>query len=229
MKWRAQPDCAAAFDKTRGIWIALDQVVETPEIAQLRADVQRRLTRRAYSVWGLRAASAAVVAIGLGLFAQQSLLSSQATVQNYAAVVGQRTASVLPDQSVMTLDTDSAASISYTAGERHVTLSKGRAFFEVAKDAARPFEVVAGDQRIVATGTAFDVRVAPFEVAVTLVEGQVLVDEVSANHADATWQARAATLKAGEFKKRFVAVRRFTPTWVGGLLLSLDSFLGLAF
>ena len=196
--WQSAPECAAAFDKARIIWNAVDQVAETPEIAQLRADVQRRLIRRAYSVWGLRAASAAVVAIGLGLFAQSTLVSPEATVQAYATVVGQRTASILPDQSVMTLDTDSAASISFTEGERHVTLSKGRAFFEVAKDAARPFEVVAGDQRIVATGTAFDVRVAPFEVAVTLVEGQVLVDEASVSHADNSWKARAATVKAGE-------------------------------
>jgi transmembrane sensor len=196
--WQAQPACAAAFEKARMLWNAVDQIAETPEIALIRANARRHLTRRAYSVWGLRAASAAVVAVGLGLFAQQYFVSPQATVQNYATVVGQRTASVLPDQSVMTLDTDSAASISYTEGERHVTLNKGRAFFEVAKDASRPFEVVAGAQRIVATGTAFDVRVEPFEVAVTLVEGQVLVDEASASHADASWQARAATLKAGE-------------------------------
>ena len=61
---------------------------------------------------------------------------------------------------------------------RQLVLLRGQAHFEVRKD-PRPFEVLAGGHRIVALGTAFDVRLdAELGVQVTLMEGQVTVDEV---------------------------------------------------
>ena len=54
---------------------------------------------------------------------------------------------------------------------------RGQAFFKVEKDATRPFVVEAGHKRVVAIGTAFDVRFdTADQVQITLVEGRIAVD-----------------------------------------------------
>ena len=53
---------------------------------------------------------------------------------------------------------------------------RGQAHFDVRQD-SRPFEVLAGDRRVVALGTAFDIRIDDDHgVLVTLVEGRVSVE-----------------------------------------------------
>lgn len=61
-------------------------------------------------------------------------------------------------------------------GERKVFIT-GEAYFDVAKDAKKPFRVVAGGVQLEALGTQFNVNAYPDEPAVTatLVEGSVLV------------------------------------------------------
>lgn len=61
-------------------------------------------------------------------------------------------------------------------GERKVFIT-GEAYFDVAKDAKKPFRVVAGGVQVEALGTQFNVNAYPDEPAVTatLVEGSVLV------------------------------------------------------
>ena len=84
----------------------------------------------------------------------------------------------LPDGTVVWLHPQ--ASLSYPAvftnDRRNVTFS-GEAFFEVAKDARRPFLIQSGPMQIRVLGTSFNVRATPrqaiFEVAV--VTGRVLV------------------------------------------------------
>jgi transmembrane sensor len=56
---------------------------------------------------------------------------------------------------------------------RAVELNEGEAWFEVAKDARRPFVVAAGDVRVRAVGTAFSVRRRESGVEVQVTEGVV--------------------------------------------------------
>jgi transmembrane sensor len=65
--------------------------------------------------------------------------------------------------------------VHYAAGERRIRLDRGEALFEVAKNPARPFIVVAGDEQVRALGTVFMVRRGAAAVAVTLLEGKVSV------------------------------------------------------
>jgi len=82
----------------------------------------------------------------------------------------------LDDASVMTLDTETAVQVTYFADRRDVTLLQGQVFFRVAKDKRRPFVVLAGDRRVTAVGTAFDVRMDRGHVRVALIEGRVTVE-----------------------------------------------------
>jgi len=98
----------------------------------------------------------------------------------FATAVGEHSTIPLQDGSTVVLDTSSKIQLSFTPVERAVRLIRGQALFEVAKNPSRPFVVYAGDRRIVALGTSFDVRLQDASVRVTLVEGRVAVDRVSA-------------------------------------------------
>lgn len=64
----------------------------------------------------------------------------------------------LADGSAVTLNTDTAIRTAFNGEIRRVELLKGEALFDVAKDPARPFVVVAGKVRVRAVGTSFTVR-----------------------------------------------------------------------
>lgn len=83
----------------------------------------------------------------------------------------------LADGTIVTLDAGTRLRVLEMGARRRVDLLQGHAFFQVAKDAQHPFLVTAMDKTVRALGTAFDVRVEPDAVAVTLVEGRVRVDE----------------------------------------------------
>ena len=72
--------------------------------------------------------------------------------------------------------------LQYDDRVRKVTLARGEALFDVAKQSARPFVVVIGERKVIAIGTSFLVRReesgAP-AYAVTLVEGRVAVEPLS--------------------------------------------------
>lgn len=82
---------------------------------------------------------------------------------------------VLPDGSHIFLNADSAISEEFAADIRKVTLLKGEAYFEVAKDPARPFVVEAGKGRVRVLGTAFDVNLVDGGAEVTVTENTVSV------------------------------------------------------
>jgi transmembrane sensor len=82
----------------------------------------------------------------------------------------------MPDGSRVTLNTDSAVRVAVTETERRVDLEQGEAFFDVAKDPAKPFVVVAGAQRVVVLGTKFSVRRDQNEVQVIVSEGRVRME-----------------------------------------------------
>ncbi len=85
----------------------------------------------------------------------------------------------LADGSTMTLGTDTQVQVRMSERERLVQLQRGEAFFDVAKDPARPFVVQAGDQRVVAVGTKFSVRREDAGVRVLVLEGRVRMEPVA--------------------------------------------------
>ena len=98
----------------------------------------------------------------------------------------------LADGSVATIDTSSELRVVMARDTRRITLGKGQAWFEVAKDRARPFLVDAGIAQVRAVGTAFSVRRTDAGVQVAVTEGKVAV---WASDAGGTM----AILEAGQF------------------------------
>ncbi|WP_248768403.1 FecR family protein [Pseudomonas sp. MWU12-2345] len=91
---------------------------------------------------------------------------------DYVSVPGQVRTVTLADRSEVTLDTDSAISVDFSAGERHVRLRRGSAFFQVTHT-GEPFVVDAqgGEARVL--GTQFEVRLQPGGARVTVLSGRV--------------------------------------------------------
>lgn len=81
----------------------------------------------------------------------------------------------LADGSVVHLDVDAKLEVDLSVRERRIQLLSGRAFFEVAHDAQRPFIVTANGVSTMALGTQFEVQVTNSQTQVTLLEGSVAV------------------------------------------------------
>jgi transmembrane sensor len=90
-----------------------------------------------------------------------------------ASRIGEIRTITLGDGSRVTLDTSSAVEVRFDGGQRRVQLGRGRARFEVAHDARRPFVVAAGPGEVVAHGTVFDVDLRRPETLVVLLQGSV--------------------------------------------------------
>ena len=104
--------------------------------------------------------------------------TASTNIETFETSIGERSTITLADNSIVSINTNSRLEVAFTPTTRLVQLFRGQAYFEVEEDADRPFIVEAGDKRVVALGTAFDVRFDTEDVVqVTLVEGRVKVDD----------------------------------------------------
>jgi transmembrane sensor len=220
----------AAFEKIQAQWSRLGSIGHDPRIVAMQARTARGRGARRAPVAPWRAALAAclvgLVAAG-GLYASGMLPGPQRGVALRTSV-GEVSVRRLPDGSTVTLDTDSALRFHATAKGRFVELKKGRARFQVAKDKAHPFSVLAAGNRVTAVGTDFDVYLRPGAVQVNLMEGKLRVTGDDA-HAMAVPVDMAAgdRLTAGEGPWRLV--HSDTPikaNWTNHRLIFNDSTLG---
>lgn len=131
---------------------------------------------------GLAAAAAVLLWSGVGRVPEHAAPGNDGRPAAMAAAqAGMRT---LPDGSVARLKGGAELAVAFTATERRVAVVRGEVFFEVTKDAARPFLVAAGNVTVRAVGTAFAVRFDARAVDVLVTEGTVRVTPPSAEPAD---------------------------------------------
>lgn len=104
---------------------------------------------------------------------QSKLITSSPSM---TTAIGQQREMPLLDGSHVHLNTASAIEVTYSKERRRIVLNRGEALFDVAKDAERPFEVVAGTTTVRAIGTRFTVlRLADGRTEITVFEGVVEV------------------------------------------------------
>lgn len=156
---------------------------ETPRTSRARPalDLRRRSRRRG---WGMAAVAASVVAItAVGLTFGTDLVfdRTQAGADRLVDTVadrGKRVEVTLPDGTRLMLapGTTLRAPEHFTGDVRRVVLS-GRAYFDVAHDAARPFLVETDNVVVRVLGTRFDLRAYPgaADAEVIVRDGRVAV------------------------------------------------------
>lgn len=172
----ADPRHAVAFARMEAAWESAERLRASPPSLDLAVETVSHdrpaptrstegSSRRRLMFGSLAAASAAVAAtVGWRLVSN---------VELHRTGVGERRQVVLADGSRVTLNTASTIELAFTDKQRRIRLVRGEALFEVAHDAARPFLVDAGAARFRALGTAFNVRMRPDVVELTVTQGVV--------------------------------------------------------
>lgn len=186
-KWRAENySHAEAYSRIERSLAFADQHSSNPLLAELMDEVLKEtepmISRWIVNRWVMSSAAIActvMIAFISLIYYPQNLDG----VVVHDTVVGERSTIVLSDGSTVTLNTDSQIEVDFSEDQRAIKLVRGQAMFEVAKNKELPFVVEAGNQRITALGTAFDVRLDNDveAVKIILVEGRVAVDEFLAS------------------------------------------------
>lgn len=177
---------AVELARVERAWRGFDGAGDHELLSAMRAHALE--PRRQPSWWRSPAMAAAAAALILLIGAAALLLGSPApwapaepgaAAIRYASAGAEVKSFALPDGSRLTLAGRSAAIGRFDGAGRSLELVRGRAFFEVRPDRTRPFAVTAGDRRVVALGTRFDVSLGSDSLVVTLLDGRVTVGPVA--------------------------------------------------
>lgn len=217
--WRKAEGHKEAYDEVDAFWRRSKTLQDDPDIQDaMAATLARTATppRRA----GPRRAP--LIGLGLAFGALVIAVGAYRVLgpQTYGTRVGEQRLVRLADGSTVMLDTDSKVIVRLSEHHRDLELRRGRAMFDVAHDADRPFVVQAGATSVKALGTRFDVRREDGGAEVTLVRGAVEVREAIGPN-PAVWrlapgQALSTTTRAPKPTPVDVATRT---SWTTGRLV----------
>ncbi len=212
---------------------------DAPPIVELRRQARAQLdTWRQPAPRARWFAVAAVLVLTIGAWTTRAywslLLEYPATHRAYQTAIGERTRVLLPDGSLVELDTGSRVEVAYSARTRLIRLQQGQALFGVAHQARRPFVVQAAGETITAVGTRFNVRLDGDRLNVTLLEGKVNVGSsvtVPGNPPPALVPVAAGqklTLRPGSPALLAATDPRLEASWSQGKLIFKDETLAEA-
>jgi transmembrane sensor len=206
----ASPQHERVYRAQKSAWSAVAHMPHLLEDAGRRSAVRRPVVVAV-------AASLALVAVTAVI-----LFHAGYGAIRYATQVAQIKDVRLDDGTVVTLGASSGIRVAFTESRRHVTLTGGEAFFEVARDTARPFIVNAGDTQVQVLGTQFDVHYGANAVRVAVLEGRVRVE-----HAAAPRVLTAGEAVVAPKAERIAAVthvdERDVGAWRSGRLVYVDA------
>ncbi|WP_020188310.1 FecR family protein [Methylopila sp. 73B] len=168
MRWlEANPDGRRVYEIAERLMVEAPMAIGSDQaLREFRTDSRPRIKP--------------IVAVALALFLSGSLFVGLDGPMRLRAdaIAGTEISPTLTlaDGTTVQLNASSAIAEDYNDSRRTVRLLRGQAFFDVAPDAARPFTVEAGQVRVTALGTAFDVRRGETETDVTVTHNAVRVE-----------------------------------------------------
>ena len=187
--WCQQSDVhRAMLFEIAELWDHLSSLNELSGLFPLREKepAQRNLFSET-TRWAVAASFAMAIVLGGTWLANQHGLVDHTLAEHQMnqsdtieTIIGQQKPVSLPDGSVVHLNTNSQINIDFSENQRNIELVRGEAHFDVAHDEQRPFIVQAGENKVTAVGTAFNIQLeneGHFELLVT--EGKVLVQDVA--------------------------------------------------
>ena len=197
------------FEELAKFYGGLDFVEGLQDYAETDAlQAPLALDRRAKHFYRLRRVfvvgmAASVAAVFVGATYTQLTTPSNQFEESYATLVGEQKTVNLPDGSTIVLNTNSKMAIAFDRNERRIEMTRGEAFFEVAKDEVRPFSVETEKGVVTAVGTAFSVHLRGEKLDVVVTEGRVALEAMSsiapgADKNSATEFVQAREVSAGQ-------------------------------
>lgn len=170
------PEHRRAYARLEQVWTDLDGLPD-PRLAPTRMPVAAMsMGRRAFL-------SGSVAALGVAGYVAIAGLPDF-WVSDFATGTAEQLDVALADGSSVSLDADSAIAVDFTGKERRITLLRGRAYFDVAKDAQRPFVVEAASGATRALGTRFAIH--EWDGTVTIAVEESAVSVVAPNRSTVT-------------------------------------------
>lgn len=188
-----------AYLRAQALWQRLDQAatdtdLTPPMVLPVAAKQSGWRPDRRLVMGGAIAACAAAAFVGLRAF------QTPVPTLVLETGLGEISNHPLEDRSLVSLNSDSRIEVRMTPERRQVTLVKGEALFQVAKNPQRPFVVTAGSVSVRAVGTAFSVRLRGEGAEVLVTEGVVEVTESGTS-------TRLRAGEAGHIAQNAVSVR----------------------
>ncbi len=153
-----------ALLRAQAAWALLD--ARQAAVAKPAPRHPMRLDRRWLIAGAGTVAAAAVIGSGV-IWTTRQL--------KYETATGEIRRLPLIDGSTAVINTGSRVEVRFEPSVRHLVVSRGQAWFDVAKDPERPFVVEAGKIRVLAVGTAFSVYRRDGGADVVVSEGVVKV------------------------------------------------------
>ena len=164
--------CFGALARAQAVLIGSGAPVTLADAIAARRQLMqpnRRWILGGAAVGGLAVAGLAITMTGR--YSKQPL--------HFSSEIGELRHIPLADGSRLTLNTDTTLEVDYTENRRTIRLLCGEAFFEVAKDPARPFIVVGPKAQVRTVGTTYSVRLnGPEEMTVLVATGRVAIETV---------------------------------------------------
>jgi Fe2+-dicitrate sensor, membrane component len=182
-----------AFDEFSKTWRSLDRLSEIKrdeKIATLARATRRWTGRRQSPKLWIAAATLCLGVIGAAWF------ESRPHSEVYSTIVGQERTVTLADGSVVALNTNTRIKVQFSRRRRVIYLLKGQAHFHDVPERTRPFYVLAGNARVQAIGTRFEVRVRAHRLVDVLVNQGLVEVQAEFGHSSAVPQMQS--LKAGQ-------------------------------
>lgn len=211
----ASPANASAFEQAQRHW---QSPLLATAAAQLEHNRQQTTRQRPQVRKMLAIAASLLLVVGIGL--QSDLLLKLKA--DHVTAVGQRQNLELTDGSRVLLNTDTALSSRIDERQRVAQLLRGEAYFDIARDTNRPFEITAGPMQIAVRGTAFSVRYLDNAAEVSVERGEI---EVLARGNDTrVYLKRGDSLRIGSdgIGHRINAANASQLAWVQGRLVFDD-------
>ena len=179
-KWIAVPENEALYRKVSAVWsdarakASSARPDERKAWRKISAMVNGMSGRRYRAISAVAASVAAVLITGLSMYVVTDLTYDRVLADASFSNVAGKTVATLPDGSEVWLRNGSRIDYGKDFGRKTRTVSlSGEAFFDVAKDASRPFRINVSGLGIEVLGTSFDVKECKDRINVSLVEGTV--------------------------------------------------------
>jgi transmembrane sensor len=220
-QWYASDTAHAdAYDRVLRTWEMAGQLGET-ELGRGRVQQSEQSSpRRFIPIAAVGVIAALLISFGVSFGIPG--LSGSATAFTFKTQPGEIRSIRLDDGSDVTLDTDSVVKGKFSSSQRQVQLLRGRARFDVADDAHRPFVVETSGGSVTTVGSV-DVAIERSQMTVALWRGKANIADASSHPVPITLAAGQAVKVDGASPAAVAARPAGDPRWVKGMLSFEDA------
>ncbi len=226
--WRSpNPEYQAEFFGTAELLADIESLADDPQVAALMdSPIQAESESRTGRFWPGVAIAASVllmVTVVTGVYLnQQDQSDADTQVLRYVTRIGEQKKVELGEGSIVTLNTGTEIMVDITAEHRRILLVRGEAFFDIASDPERPFGVNVGLHSVSVLGTQFNIRKAPEQFSVAVLQGTVAIhqqDETADITAPVLSEVKASELNTVSSQDEMINIQspgqyRLTAGWV---------------